>query len=113
MLIAVAGPYSAPTADERARNLGALHRAAAEVFRRGHVPVVGVDAALPVVAMLGDVDARETIMTISLALVGRCDAILVVGASPGADRERDLVAAQGKRVFRSLDEVPDAQRRSL
>lgn len=109
MLIAVAGPYSAPTEEGRRRNLDALHAAAAKVARRGHVPLVGVDAALPVADRLHPGEGREryeTIMRISLAVVGRCDAILLIAESPGANRERDLLASMGKPVFRSLEELP-------
>lgn len=106
MLIAVAGPYSAPTAEQRKRNLDALNAAAAEVLQRGHVPVIGVNAALPVVEALATPDAYEAIMTISLALVARCDALLLLGESPGANRERDLVASKGLPVYRTIEEIP-------
>jgi hypothetical protein len=106
MLIAVAGPYSAPTEESRKDNLAAINRAAVEVFRRGHIPVIGVNAALPVVALLEERDRYDAIMAISLALVDQCEAILMIGESPGANRERDLVARKGLRVYRSVDEVP-------
>lgn len=51
-VIAVAGPYSAPTEAGRRRNLAAMHDAAAEVRRRGHVPLIGVDVALPVADLM-------------------------------------------------------------
>lgn len=105
MLIAIAGPYSAATAEGRHENLARLHRAAAEVFRRGHIPVIGVDAALPVVELLGEEDRYEAIMTISMAVVGRCDALLIIAESPGANRERDLIAALGRPVYRSVEEI--------
>ena len=108
MMIAVAGPYSAPTAAQRQQNLDAMNRAAAELMRRGHIPVIGVNAALPVVELLDDGDRYEAIMAISLAIVGCCDAILVIGNSPGVDRERNLLVAQGRPVYLSLTEVPDA-----
>ncbi len=108
MIIAVAGPYSAPTASQRQQNLDAMNRAAAELMRRGHIPVIGVNAALPVVEMLDPPDRYEAIMTISLAVVGRCDAILIIGDSPGVDRERDLLVAQGRPVYFSLTDVPEA-----
>ena len=47
MLIAVAGPYSADTLEQRQRNLDAMNEAAAGVMNRGHIPVIGVNAALP------------------------------------------------------------------
>ena len=108
MMIAVAGPYSAPTAAQRQQNLDAMNRAAAELMRRGHIPVIGVNAALPVVEMLKSSDRYEAIMAISLAVVGCCDAILIIGDSPGVDRERALLVAQGRPVYRSLTDVPDA-----
>ena len=106
MLIAVAGPYSAPTVDERQQNLDAMNRVAAEVMRRGHIPVIGVNAALPVVAMLEPEDRYEAIMTISLGVVGQCDALLLIGESPGANRERDLILSKGLPVYRSVADIP-------
>jgi len=108
MLIAIAGPYSAPTPDQRKRNAEAMNRAAAEVLKRGHIPIVGVNAALPVVEMLGSGDHYEAIMKISLAVVGFCDAILMIGRSPGADREMDLLISKGKTIFWDLAEIPIA-----
>ena len=108
MLIAVAGPYSASTEAARQRNLAAMNRAAAEVYQLGHVPVIGVNAALPVVAFLAaaEQDRYEAIMAISLAVVDKCDAILIVGESPGVNRERDLIRAKGLPVYNSITEIP-------
>jgi hypothetical protein len=107
MMIAVAGPYSAPTDARRQKNLDAMNRAAAELLRRGHIPIIGLNAALPVVEMLDTHDRYEAIMTISLAVVGGSDAILIIGESPGANRERDFLAAQGCPVYLSLADVPE------
>ena len=107
MLIAVAGPYSADTLEERQGNLAAMNEAAAGVMRLGHIPVIGVNAALPVVECLGtDSNQYESIMAISLALVDKCDAILVIGESPGVNRERDLVQSKGRPVYWTLSEIP-------
>ena len=107
MLIAVAGPYSAETTEARQQNLDAMNRAAAEVYKLGHVPVIGVNAALPVVEFLAvsGQDRYEAIMTISLAVVDKCDAILIIGESPGVNRERDLIRAKGLPVYNSVREV--------
>jgi len=113
--IAVAGPYSASSAAARAENLAKLNAAAAEVLRRGHVPVVGVNAALAVMHAAGIPDPAErpnsvakndAIMAMSMAVISSCNAVLHLASSPGADRERDDVVARGGRVFRSPDEVP-------
>ncbi|HMV98690.1 MAG TPA: DUF4406 domain-containing protein [Acidobacteriota bacterium] len=113
MLIAVAGPYSAPTPKQRQANLDALNRAAAQVYRRGHIPVIGVNLALPVVEHLDpETDEYEAIMAISLAAIANCDALLLIAESPGANRERDLIAGLGRPVYRSLKELPPASKKS-
>ena len=109
MLIVVAGPYSAETSEARQRNLDAMNEAAAEVLRLGHTPVIGVNAALPVIAFLdAGQDRYETIMKISVAIVERCDAILIIGESPGVNRERDVISAKGLPVYKSIAEIPRA-----
>lgn len=109
MLIAVAGPYSADTAEQRRRNLDVMNQAAVQVMSLGHIPVIGVNAALPVVECLEPgADQYEAMMTISLALVDKCDAILVIGESAGVNRERDLIASKGLPVYRAVSEIPPA-----
>ena len=109
MLIAVAGPYSAETHEQRQRNLDAINQAAAGVMKLGHIPVVGVNAALPVVNCLGqDANQYEAIMAISLAVLDKCDAILIIGESAGVHRERELIEAKGLPVYRDLKDLPAA-----
>ena len=99
--IVVAGPYSAPTPEGRAANLRRMNEAAAEVARLGHIPVIGVNAALPVLEAAG-------LMEISLALTARCDACLHIARSPGADREADLIRSRGLPVWTRIEDVPPA-----
>lgn len=108
----VSGPYTAgaPTPELRAANLRRMNEAALAVWERGHVPVIGVNMALPVIEAGGDFDA--VMMPISLALAGRCDACLRVGGpSAGADQEAELFRVAGKPVFSSLEELPPAAAR--
>ncbi len=108
MWIMVAGPYSAGNADAaaRARNLRALNAAALTVFERGHIPVIGVNLALPVIECAGAERYDDIMMPLSLALAERCDAVLrIAGQSAGADTEVARFVAAGKPVFRSVDEV--------
>jgi len=110
MWIMIAGPYrtGARSAEERERNLLALNRAAFEVFRKGHIPILGVNLALPVIAAAGDATYDDIMMPLSLALAERCDGILrLEGVSSGADQEVERVRAHGGHVFRSLAAVPD------
>ena len=107
MLIAIAGPYSAETAEQRRQNLDALNKAAARVMMRGHIPVVGVNAALPVLEWLEmETDRYESIMAISLALVDKCEAILVIGESPGVNRERELIRSKGLPIYTDAADIP-------
>jgi hypothetical protein len=108
MIIGVAGPYSASTEAKRQANLDRLNAAGARLLERGHVPVIGMNAALPVLAHARVRDPYASTMSISLAVIMACDALLLIGASPGADQERDIILSQGKPVYRSLEEVPEA-----
>jgi len=109
MLIVVAGPYSADTEEKKAKNLEAMNIAAAEVYRKGHIPVIGVNAAVFVADELKDIDRHEVINNISFAIVEKCDAILMIGSSKGADMERDIIKTKGLPVYYSLDEIPAAK----
>lgn len=108
MVIGVAGPYSAPTEAQRQANLHAMNAAAARLLELGHVPVIGMNAALPVLAMAQVPDRYDAIMRISLAVIGACDALLLIAESPGANKERDLILRQGKPVYRRIEDVPPA-----
>ena len=106
MIIGVAGPYSAATAEQRQKNLDAMNEAAARLLEMGHVPVIGMNAALPVLEKAQLTDVYKATMDISLAVIAACDALLLIAESPGANKERDLILSQGKPVYRSLSEVP-------
>ncbi|HTF03830.1 MAG TPA: DUF4406 domain-containing protein [Bacteroidia bacterium] len=106
MIIGVAGPYSAPTPEQRQRNLDAMNEAAARVLEMGHVPVIGMNAAIPVLAQANVTDRYKAVMDISLAVISACDALLLIAESPGANKERDLILSQGKPVYRTLEEIP-------
>ena len=105
----VAGPYTSCGADAAARaaNLHALNGVALALQRLGHVPIIGVNLALPIIA--AGAAFEEVMMPLSLALTERCDACLRIGgASRGADEEAARFATAGKPVFRALEEVPRA-----
>jgi hypothetical protein len=109
MWVMVSGPYRAGAKNEAERqvNLDAMNRAAYEVFRRGHVPVIGVNMALPIIRTMGDDRYDEIMMPVSLALVDRCDACLRIGGpSKGADDEAERFRKLAKPVYLSLDEIP-------
>lgn len=109
MLIAVAGPYNADSDEQKAKNLKAMNIAAAAVYKKGHIPVIGVNASLYVADELPQIDRRKVISDISFAIVERCDAILMVGSSPGADHERKIIEGKGLPVYDSVNDIPDAK----
>ena len=107
----VAGPYGAGAVDAAAmaRNLRVLNNAALAVFRAGHIPVIGVNMALPLIEAAGADPASydEIMMPVSLALADRCDACLRVGGeSRGADDEVARFETAGRKVYRSVSEIP-------
>ncbi|HEY3252195.1 MAG TPA: NUDIX hydrolase [Ignavibacteria bacterium] len=106
MLIAVAGPYSADSEEKRAANLDAMNGAAAKIYMKGHIPVIGVNAALAISKKLESFPPSEVINKISFAIVEKCDAILIIGSSPGADEEREIIEIKRLPVYTSIDEVP-------
>lgn len=64
MWVIVAGPYGHGTASDavRAQNLERLNLAALEIFRMGHVPIIGVNNALPLIQLTED----DVMMPLSL-----------------------------------------------
>ena len=45
-------------------------------------------------------------MEISLAVVEKCDALLLLKESPGANLERDLIISLGKKIYTGTEEIP-------
>lgn len=106
MIIGVAGPYSAPTEEERKRNSDAMNSAAAILYEKGHIPFIGVNMAFPIVEKVNKNNKYKVMMDISLAVIDKCDALLFIGESPGANRERDLIISKRLPVYYSIEEIP-------
>ncbi len=116
LLILVAGPYRSGTGGDPAlieANVQAMTRAALELYRRGHLPVLGEWVALPLIEAAeaeGEADAFERLFhPVAERVLARCDACLRIdGASEGADRMVRVARELGKDVYLTLDEVPEA-----
>lgn len=115
MMILVAGPYRSGTNDRPeliAANVALMSTIALEVYRRGHLPVLGEWYALPLIetagsTRLGDEIFNEIFHPVAIRLLRRCDAVLRVGGpSQGADEMVRIGREEGKSVFFSLEEVP-------
>lgn len=107
MIIGVAGPYSADTEEQRKINLDKMNQAAFILLQMGHIPLIGVNAALPVVNSGNPENRYKAIMDISMAVIDHCEALLMIGESKGANMERDHVLSKGLPVYYSIDEVPN------
>jgi hypothetical protein len=108
MWIMIAGPYRAGSSDPAvwAENLRALNYAAHAVFKMGHVPVIGVNLALPIIQAAGEESYDDIMMPLSLSLTERCDAALRIGGpSKGADEEVTRFRQRGLPVFGSVEEI--------
>jgi len=118
LMILVAGPYRSGTNDDPAliaRNVAAMTEMSLQLFRAGHLPVMGEWYALPLIEQAGsrqtgDAVFNEIFHPVSRRLVAKCDACLRIGgASAGADEMVSLARQHGKLVFFSLDDVPAAK----
>jgi len=108
LLVYVAGPYSGNTAERIERNVEAAVDAGIAVFQRGHFPYV------PHLTHYVDLRAKKTGVTLEwedfirwdLPWLERCDALLYLASSKGADLELRFAKKLGKRIFTSIEEVP-------
>jgi len=115
LMILVAGPYRSGTGDDPvkiAANVRAMMDTALELFRAGHLPVLGEWYALPLIehagsTSIGDAVFNEIFHPVARRLVAKCDACLRIGGpSAGADEMVALARAAGRQVFFSLGEIP-------
>lgn len=117
LLILVAGPYRSGTNDNPAliaANVKAMTDMALELYKMGHMPVLGEWFALPIIEAAGSKKAGDKIFNeifhpIAIRLIDHCDAILRIGgASSGADEMVTIGQAKGKIIFSDLSEIQTA-----
>jgi hypothetical protein len=108
-VIYVAGPYSAETEHEVNDNICRACAAGKAIIDRGHWPLI---PHLNAVYDLwyedhyGQRPDYELFMRWDLALLERCDGLLYLAPSPGADRERALAWEWGKVVWMRVEDIP-------
>lgn len=117
LMILVAGPYRSGTNDDPAliaQNVAAMTEVSLQLFRAGHLPVMGEWFALPLIAhagsrRIGDEAFNEIFHPVSRRLVAQCDGCLRIGGpSVGADEMVALALAHGRAVYHALAEIPSA-----
>ncbi len=110
MRVFICSPYSAPLPSTRAANVARSLVAAAQLIRKGHQPFAPLTAHYIdiVAATSGMPISYERWMEFSLAWLEVCHAVLVLGSSPGADREVARALELGIPVYDRIEDVPDA-----
>ena len=115
LMILVAGPYRSGTNDNLdliAANVKAMTGTALELFKLGHLPVLGEWFALPLIEAAGSKEVGDQIFNeifhpIAVRLIDHCDAVLRIGgASSGADEMVRTAQAKGKIVVYNKSEIP-------
>ncbi|HEU4470644.1 MAG TPA: hypothetical protein VFR58_06160 [Flavisolibacter sp.] len=115
LLILVAGPYRSGTNDDPAliaANVKAMTDTALELYRMGHLPVLGEWFALPLIEAAGsrttgDAIFNELFHPVAIRLIDHCDAVLRIGgASAGADEMIKTGRDKGKMIFLDKSEIP-------
>jgi hypothetical protein len=116
LMILVAGPYRSGTNDDPVlmqRNLSKLESVTLDLFRAGHLPVIGEWIALPLLYLAGskvpgDAPYEEILYPVAERLLYKCDAILrLEGDSKGADEDVRIGRERGLQIFYHLSDVPD------
>lgn len=114
-MILVAGPYRSGTNDDPAliaANVKAMTDTALELYRMGHMPVLGEWFALPLIEaagskQVGDEIFNEIFHPVAVQLIDHCDAVLRIGgASKGADEMVNTGRVKNKIIFYKQDDIP-------
>lgn len=114
-MILVAGPYRSGTNDNPAliaANVKAMTDIALELFKIGHLPVLGEWFALPLIEAagsksIGDKIFNEIFHPVANQLIDHCDAVLRIGGpSTGADEMVIVGKKKGKIIFFNKAEIP-------
>ncbi|HWI94024.1 MAG TPA: hypothetical protein VNT20_22270 [Flavisolibacter sp.] len=115
LMILVAGPYRSGTNDNPdliAANVKAMTDAALEIYRMGHLPVLGEWFALPLIEAAGSRETGDEVFNeifhpVAIRLIDHCDAVLRIGGpSSGADEMVATGKAKGKMIFLDKNEIP-------
>lgn len=112
MLIYVAGPISAPTFRGVLDNANKGIDAGIQLIRKGHIPFI------PHLSVWANVRAQNYFdaeiswnewMRVDDAFLQKCDALLFLGSSKGADLELARAKELGLEIYYSVDEVPEVE----
>ena len=114
MLILIAGPYRSGTGDDPAKmagNLRRLEEASLPIFEKGHVPMIGEWAALPIWQVaggkrVGDALYERILHPTAHRLLQHCDAVLRLPRIRG--HNTCALPAARHSVYFDISEIPVA-----
>lgn len=118
LMILVAGPYRSGTNDNSElieKNVKAMTDTALDIYKMGHMPVLGEWFALPLIKAagsqsIGDDIFNEIFHPLAVDLIDHCDAVLRIGgASSGADEMVNTGLKKGKIIFYSREQIPSVK----
>lgn len=110
MKIYVAGPYTGDTVEQIEENVRRAMDVGLRIWKKGHFPYI------PHLTHWPDILSRELgiqmdwsdYMRWHAPWVDACDALFFISESKGALLELTRAEKEGKLIFKSLDEVPNA-----
>ena len=115
LMILIAGPYRSGTNDNPdliASNVKAMTDMALEIYKMGHLPILGEWLALPLIKAAGSKEVGDKIFNdlfhpIAIQLIDKCDAVLRIGSqSSGADEMVNIGQIKSKIIFYNISEIP-------
>ena len=114
LMILIAGPYRSGTNDDPKliqKNVDAMNDMALEIYRLGHLPVLGEWFALPLIETAGSKEMGDSIWNelfhpVAIRLICKCDIVFRIGgASGGADEMVKIGKEKGKRIIYKIKEI--------
>jgi len=114
-MILIAGPYRSGTNDDPIlieKNVHFMNEMALEVYKKGHLPVLGEWFALPLIATAGSKEMGDEVFNqifhpVAVDLISFCTSVLRVGgASNGADEMIRTGQEKGKIIYNDISEIP-------
>jgi len=112
MKIYVAGPYTADSPEQVQENVNRAIDAAITVFKKGHYPYI---PHLTHWIELRNIETKQGLewkdyLEMDRVWLESCDGLLYLLPSKGADIELKHAKNENKKIFLSLDEVPEIPR---
>ena len=107
-LVFVTGPYSGKSKQEEQANIQKAIEIGRIVFQKGYYPIVPhLLVREYYIHNSSGTFGYETLMQYTLAIVPKCDILLLYSHSPGADREWKLAESLSKQIYFDVEEMPN------